>query len=209
MIYPAKLDITILQNSTFSATFRALENRQAISDFTVSGTTPLFEVGCHGLTAGQKVVVIPAGTTEAKLLNTTATPIEKPCGLELNRVYYVISTGLSNNEFTVSATSGGTAISVANTPLEEGMYIAQPVNLTSYTVDADLKGLSDDLQVATFSGSLVTAADGLVNVAMTPATTSGLDVGQYGWDVSLTSNGGVRYYWLVGTATVQRTFSRN
>jgi hypothetical protein len=44
---------------------------------------------------------------------------------------------------------------------------------------------------------------------MAPAVSSGLGQGSYSYDVSLTSAGGERYYWLSGDATVQRTFSRN
>lgn len=210
MIYPATLDITILQNSTFRTVFRALENKQTIDSFADNGGAPFFTIDCHGLTAGDKVVVVPSGTTQAQLPSASATaPIEVPCGLELNRVYYVISSGLTSNSFTVSATSSGNAITVTSAVLASGACIAQPVDLTGYTADADLKGLIDNAQVATFTCTLVTAADGLVSVAMTPATTSGLETGNYGWDVSLTSSGGERYYWLTGTATVQRTFSRN
>jgi hypothetical protein len=42
-----------------------------------------------------------------------------------------------------------------------------------------------------------------------PATAAGLAVGRYGYDVSLTSGSGARYYWLTGVATVQLTYSRN
>ena len=210
MIYPATLDITILQNSTFRTVFRALENKQTIEGLTVSGGAPFFNVDCHGLTAGDKVVIVPSGVAQAQFPSTSApSPIEVPCGLELNRVYFVISSGLTSNAFTVSATSSGSAIAVTGSGLEAGACVAAPVDLTGYTADADLKGLIDNAQVATFTCSLVTAADGLVSVAMTPATTSGLETGNYGWDVSLTSSGGERYYWLTGTATVQRTFSRN
>jgi hypothetical protein len=34
-------------------------------------------------------------------------------------------------------------------------------------------------------------------------------VGRYGWDASLTSSAGERYYWLQGVATVAKTYSRN
>ena len=210
MIYPATLDITILQNSTFRTVFRALENKQTIEGFTVNGGAPFFSIACHGLTDGDKVVVVPSGTASSQLPSASPVPtVQKPCGLELNQVYFVISSGLTAGSFTIATTSGGTAITVADSPLSSGMCIAQPVNLSGYTADSDLKGLIDDVQVATFSCALQAATDGLVSVAMAPATTSGLEAGQYGWDVSLTASGGDRFYWLTGTATVQRTFSRN
>jgi hypothetical protein len=131
-----------------------------------------------------------------------------PCGLTLNQVYFVSATGLTSSAFTVSATNGGAAITVANTALDP-MVIAQPVDLTGYTADADVKGLTDDLQKATFTCALETASDGLVSITMAPATTAGLEVGRHGWDASLTSSAGERYYWLQGVATVAKTYSRN
>ena len=209
MIYPAKLDITILQNSTFRAVFRALQKQQAITAFTVTSGNPIFTVPCHGLIAGNKVVIVPPGDAEATLpATTTPEPPDVPCGLELNKVYFVSATGLTSSAFTVSATNGGSPITVADTALGT-MVIAQPIDLTGYAADADVKGLTDDLQKATFTCALETAADGLVSIAMTPSTAAGLEVGRYGWDASLTSGAGERYYWLQGVATVAKTYSRN
>ncbi len=209
MIYPAKLDITILQNSTFRAVFRALQKQQAITAFTVTTGNPFFTVPCHGLIAGNKVVIVPPGNAEATLpATTTPEPPDVPCGLELNKVYFVSATGLTSSAFTVSATNGGSPITVASTALGT-MVIAQPIDLTGYAADADVKGLIDDLQKATFTCALETAADGLVSIAMTPSTAAGLEVGRYGWDASLTSGAGERYYWLQGVATVAKTYSRN
>jgi hypothetical protein len=209
VIYPAKLDITILQNSTFKAVFRALQKQQAITAFTVTSGNPIFTVPCHGLIAGNKVVIVPPGNAEATLpATTTPDPPDVPCGLELNKVYFVSATGLTSSAFTVSATNGGSPITVANTALGT-MVIAQPIDLTGYAADADVKGLIDDLQKATFTCALETAADGLVSIAMTPSTAAGLEVGRYGWDASLTSGAGERYYWLQGVATVAKTYSRN
>ena len=110
MIYPAKLDITILQNSTFKAVFRALQKQQAITAFTVTSGNPIFTVPCHGLIAGDKVVIVPPGDAEATLpAPTTPEAPDVPCGLTLNQVYFVSATGLTSSAFTVSATNGGAA----------------------------------------------------------------------------------------------------
>ena len=206
MIYPATLNITILQNSTFELTVRALQNQKAITGFTVTNDNPIFTVSCHGLSAGDKVVVVPQGQSSASLPAAAPTVPPVPCGLELNTVYFVSATGLTSNAFTVSATSGGSPITVADAPLT-GMVIAEPVDLTGYTADADLK--DGDFQPATFTCTLPTPADGLVTAAMTPAVTAKLAVKTYDWDLSLTSGSGVRYYWLQGAAAVAKTNSRN
>jgi len=193
MIYPATYDITILQNATWSGTFRATQNRQELSGITIDTGTPTFGCTCHGLSAGDKVI-FTGGTTV-------------PCGLTLNAVYYVIAAGLTTDAFQVSATSGGSSISVSGSATGT-FYVAEPLNLTGYTVDADIKGLSDLVQVATFTPALTDAANGEFTLELAPATSVGLDPGRYGYDVSLTSAGGARYYWVKGVATVQTTYSR-
>lgn len=194
MIYPATYDITILQNATWSGTFRATQNRRELTSITIAGTTPTFALPCHGFVANDKVVF------------TGGTVI--PCGLSLNTVYYVMSSGLTAEAFQVSATSGGTTISTTGTA-SGTFYVATPLNISGYTIDSDIKGLLDDIQVATFTSALTTPADGEFTLTLAPAATSGISVGRYGYDVSLTQGGGTRYYWLTGVATVQRTYSRN
>lgn len=194
MIYPATYDITILQNATWKGSFRATQNRQTLSSISIAGGTPTFNCDCHGLTAGDKVIF------------TGGTDI--PCGLSLNTVYYVIATGLTASAFQVSATSGGASISVTGTATGT-FYVAEPVNLTSYGIDADIRGLIDNSSIATFTPTITTAADGAFELVLPKETALTLTEGRYGYDVSLTTSGGERYYWLTGVATVQRTYSRN
>ena len=194
MIYPATYNLTILQNATWKGSFRATQNRQSLSSITIAGSTPTFNCDCHGLTAGDKIV-FTGGTTI-------------PCGLTLNTIYYVISTGLTTSAFQVSASSGGSSISVTGTATGT-FYVAEPVDLTSYGIDADIRGLIDNASIATFTPSITTAADGLFELLLLKETALGLTEGRYGWDLSLTTSGGERYYWLTGVATVQRTYSRN
>lgn len=194
MIYPASYDITILQNATWSGTFRATQNRQTLTSITIATGTPTFNCNCHGFSAGDKVV-FTGGTTV-------------PCGLTLNTVYYVIATGLTTDAFQVSATSGGASITVSGEATGT-FYVAKPLDLSGYTVDADIKGLTDLVQVATFTPALTDEDNGEFTLTMAPATTAGIDSGRYGYDVSLTSATGARYYWLTGVATVQTTYSRN
>lgn len=194
MIYPATYNLTILQNATWKGSFRATQNRQTLSSITIAGGTPTFNCDCHGLTAGDKVV-FTGGTTI-------------PCGLALNTIYYVISTGLTTGAFQVSVSSGGASISVTGTATGT-FYVAEPVNLTSYGIDADIRGLINNSSIATFTSTITTAADGAFELVLPKETALTLAEGRYGYDVSLTTSGGERYYWLTGVATVQRTYSRN
>lgn len=193
MIYPATYDITILQNATWRGSFRATQNRQELTSITIAGTTPTFNVPCHGLTATTKVVFTGGE--------------DIPCGLTLNTVYYVIAAGLTTGAFQVSATNGGSSISVTGTA-SGTFYVATPLNITGYTIDADVKGLITNTLVGTFTPTITTATEGEFELMMLPATSLAIEAGNYGWDVSLTQSGGERYYWVTGTATVQRTYSR-
>ena len=194
MIYPATHDIAILQNATWLGEYRATQQRQTLSGIAIAGGVPTFTAPCHGLIADDKVVF--TGGTEI------------PCGLTLNTVYYVIATGLTATEFKVSSTSGGSSITVTGTATGT-FYVAKPLDLTGYTVDADIKGLIDLAQVATFVTTITTAVDGAFALALTPATTVAIETGRYGYDISLTNGAGARYYWVTGVASVGLTYSRN
>jgi hypothetical protein len=194
MIYPATHDITILQNSTWRGVFRATQNRQQLINISISSSTPTFICTCHGLTAGTKVIFTGGSTV--------------PCGLNLNSVYYVIAAGLTADAFQVSATSGGSSISASGDALGT-FYVATPLDLTSYTVDSDVRGLNSESQIMTFSATITDAINGQFQLTAIPATTEPITPGRYGYDVSLTSASGERYYWVKGTATVEKTYSRN
>lgn len=193
MIYPAVNDITILQNATWSGTFRATQQRQNISTITIDAGEPTFTAPCHGLVAGDKVV-FTGGTV-------------LPCGLVLNVVYFVISTGLTSSSFKISATSGGSSLVVSGSATGT-FYVAKPLDISGYTIDADIKDIVTLTQVATFTVTVVTALDGLFRLSLTPAVTIALAVQEYGYDVSLMASSGERYYWVKGTASVEVTYSR-
>jgi len=194
MIYPATYNIAILQNSTWNGSFRATQNRQQLSGITIDGGTPTFNCDCHGFQAGDKVV-FTGGTTV-------------PCGLEINDVYYVISAGLTTGSFQVSATSGGSSISVSGSAVGT-FYVSTPLDLTGYIVDADIVQANSTTIAATFTPTLTNAINGEFSLTMPASTSVALTPKDYSWDLSLTSPGGNRYYWLTGIASVQKTYSRN
>lgn len=191
MIYPATYDFSLLQNSTWKAQFRVTQNRKEVTSVQVSATVPTFTVACHGLTANNKVVFTGSST----------------CGLRENVVYYVIADGLTSDAFRVSSTLGGSSVTIGGT-FSTALYVSTPIDITSYVIDADIKDPDTLVQVATFTTSIVTATDGLAELSISPATTLGLTPDVYVYDVSLTSSGGERYYWLTGNVTVVRTYSR-
>ena len=197
MIYPANYDITILQNSTWRAVLRATQERKQLDSVTVSGSAALFDCECHKLVQNDTVVVTAKDSE-----------VGVPCGLDLNTVYYVLSSGLTANQFYVSNTISGSALTIDKDG-EGVFYIAKPVSLSGYVIDADLTGIITNQEVATFVASGIDVSTGLIELSMAPAVSSGIEAGRYNYDLSLTSPSGERYYWLTGVATVQRTYSRN
>ena len=193
MIYPATHDITVLQNSTWKGRFRATQNRRTV---TIDSDTDSFASVCHGLSADDKVVF------------TSSAGASVPCGLTHNTVYYVIAAGLTADAFQVSATQGGSAVTFTGESTGT-FYVAEPLDITNYAIDSDIKGINDGVQVMTCSATITDATNGEFQLVLTPAVTEPVAVGLYGYDVSLTSPGGERYYWVKGTVTVEKTYSRN
>jgi hypothetical protein len=197
MLYPATYPITILKNSTWRGRFRVVQNMQQIQTIAVADSVPVFNAECHKLQAGD--VVVFAGSEGV------------PCDVALNTPYYVISTGLTKDAFAVSATVGGSPITfpgVANGSYATALKVGEPLNLTGSVIDADVRNDSTLALVASFTPAVLDAVNGYFELSMSPATTAEIAVGQYGYDVSITSSGGERYYYLRGTVAVERTFSR-
>lgn len=156
----------------------------------------VFTTPCHGLTPDDAVCITPANT-ESSL----------SCGLSASNVYYVISSGLTDDEFQVSSTLGGSSVSLHGTAVGE-FTVSRPIDIAGSVIDSDIKGLSDNLLVASFTPSIIDAASGHFELLIEPSETVSIEPGRYGYDVSLTSPGGERYYWLTGVVTMQKTYSR-
>jgi hypothetical protein len=209
MIYPANYDITILQNSTWRAVLRATQQRKKINSIVASGGVALFNCECHKLESDDAVVVTIDSSVDPTVISLSPVPeASVPCGLELNDIYYVISSGLTGDQFYVSSTISGQPLAID----KDGagiFYVARPISLSGYTIDADITGIIDNQEVATFVSSGIDLSNGLFQLSMSPTVSSGIEPGRYNYDVSLTTPLNERYYWLTGVATVQRTYSRN
>lgn len=195
MIFPATYNITILQDATWRSVFRATENRKNVDSVDVDAGVATFNCTCHGYSAGDKVVFTGDGSL--------------PCGLSFNVVYYVISANLTASSFEVAATDGGSSVSVSGAA-SGTIHSANPVNLTNYTVDADIVISEASTVAASMTPVLSDPVNGEFTLTLEPATTISLDPQRtnYVWDLSLTSPGGDRFYWVAGSVTVQRTYSR-
>ncbi len=193
MIYPAVYNITLLQNSTWKAQVRVTQSKLKVIGIDIGGAgLPTFVAPCHNLANGSKVVF-------------TGSQI---CGLEENTVYFVIAASPSAGTFGVSSTLGGASV-VLSEELVGNLYVSTPIDITGYSVDGDIKELEEFTQVETFVVTLTAPGEGVFELMMSPEATLALGQGVYGYDVSLTSPNGERYYWLTGSAAVATTYSRS
>jgi hypothetical protein len=211
MIYPATLNLRILQNSTFKLALRVLQNVKTATllEVVTANSAPYFELKNHEFVAGTKVVFLPAAQTSAS--DSASSPASSgaalPGGIEANSIYFVHATGLTTNLFTVSATVDGTPITLDEADAQ-AVCVAQPLNLTDYTVDSDIYGVLSNEEISTFTCSIPTPLDGLVELLLPAATSVDLEQGTYAYDVSLITPEEERYYWLKGTISLERTYSR-
>jgi hypothetical protein len=135
-------------------------------------------------------------------------PSEVPCGLSLNTVYYVIATGLTTDEFMLSTTSGGSSIIVSGTATG-AFFVAVPVDITGYAIDADIKDLATLAQVATFAATLPNASEGEYELSLMPAASVALTAKDYGYDICIAGSAEERYYVVTGIASVDITYTRS
>ena len=198
MIYPAVRNIRILQNATWRGRYRVTQQLRTISSVAIDAGAPTFTSACHGLTAGTKVV----------LTVNDEDPAEVPCGLDLNTIYYVIATGLTTDEFMLSTTSGGSSIIVSGTAAGT-FFVAVPVDITGYVIDADIKDLATLTQVATFTATLPNASEGEYELSLMPAASVALAAKDYGYDICLAGSPEERYYVVTGIASVDITYTRS
>jgi hypothetical protein len=82
------------------------------------------------------------------------------------------------------------------------------VDLTGYTLDADIQNPTTELTVATWTLTITAPLLGTAEMDLSPAETLAIDAGNYVYDLSLTSPAGIRHYWLKGAVTVYETVSR-
>lgn len=193
MVYPAVHNITLLQNSTWKAQIRVTHSKVKVAGIDIGGAgLPTFFAPYHSLANGSKVVF-----TGSRI-----------CGLEENTVYFVIAANPSAGTFGVSSALGGASV-VLSEELVGDLYVSTPIDITGYSIDADIKELEELTQVETFVVTLTAPSEGAFELMMPPEATVALSQGVYGYDVSLTSPNGERYYWLTGSATVATTYSRS
>lgn len=83
-----------------------------------------------------------------------------------------------------------------------------PIDLTGFVIDADITDTADRNIIATFSHTVVDAANGIFDLILPKTVSVALVPGNYGWDLSLTSGIGERGYYITGTLTIIRTRSR-
>lgn len=185
---------TIYQNAAYRIQLR-LTDRLRNASITDTG---LVECECHGLAVGAKVVLL------SKL------PTANLCGAVLNQIYYVSPLDFSATSFRIStALIGGNVLNISSAGNQE-FYIAQPIDITGYTIDADIckKQTNIRVEVASFSPTIDTAIDGAFSLRLTSSASLAIAAGDYAYDVSMTPPSGERFFAIAGDVPVAVTRSR-
>jgi hypothetical protein len=81
------------------------------------------------------------------------------------------------------------------------------IDLTGWTISAQIWNLGKTVQYATFSVNNTGAATGNIVLSLTTTQTSALPIGSTYYDVLLTNLSGRKEYYLKGTLYVQQGYS--
>lgn len=194
-IEPAVVNLpTIYQNAAYNVQLR-LTDRLRPATIAADG---LVHCVCHGLAVSAKVVLL------------SKTPSVRLCGAVLNHVYFISPLDFTPTTFrlTTAATSGN-ILDIADAG-DQTFYIAQPVDITGYTIDADIcKKLSNiRVEVGSFTTAIKAAIDGAFSLNMDPPESVAIAAGVYSYDVSMTPPNEERFYAIRGDVPVAVTRSR-
>jgi hypothetical protein len=191
MIYPAVVNIVILQDSTYEQDFIITEAAKAS---TLNENTNTITSACHGFLANDRVAL-------------SVTDGELPCGITATQNYFVLAAGLTEYSFQISTTSGGSAVDFTITSPSATYQIGRVIDLTTYTFDADIR-LGYGLGVsASFVCTATNAVAGRLRLSLTAGTTQALAAASYVWDLKLISASS-SYFYAKGSVTVEATSSR-
>lgn len=83
-----------------------------------------------------------------------------------------------------------------------------PFDLTGHTIDADIQNPTTSASIGTWTANILSALDGEAELVMEKAYTLTLPPGRFSYDLSVTSPGGERFYWMKGAVDVYPTISR-
>ena len=82
-----------------------------------------------------------------------------------------------------------------------------PINLTGYTVEAQVWEETRTTKYADFGVTYTNRPNGTVDMALTDVQTAGFDLDVLKYDVLLTNNSGIKEYYLEGTITVSEGYT--
>jgi hypothetical protein len=152
---------------------------------------------CHGFGINDKVVLL------------SKEPSATLCGAAFNELYFVSSSDFSLDTFRLTPVIGQASLNISGGGDQE-FWVAQPFDITGYTIDSDICTTDTNarVQVATFTPTIDDATNGLFTLELAETVTVKMKAGTYAFDVSLTPSGGNRFYAIEGEIPVVITRSR-
>lgn len=169
------------------------------STFTVTIASPgVFTLNSHGFLAGDKVVFSTTGAL--------------PTGLTAGTTYYVISAGLTTNDFEVSATAGGSAINTTGSQSGVHSLVASTRNvfglIITGTTGAGVETFTDNYDGTLTSDKggtgTINYATGAFDITFNATVSSGNVLCNYQWEDS--NIGGLTDFTKSGTRVAGEGF---
>ena len=88
------------------------------------------------------------------------------------------------------------------------LYLVGTVNLSGYSVAAQIRKSHQSTSSVAFTSSVSNASSGEITISLTPTQTTALEQGRYVYDVLITASGGTKTRVVEGQVTVNPSVTR-
>ena len=137
--------------------------------------------------------------------STTAFPDNGTLTIGGEQITYTGRTSTTFTGATRAANNTGAATHTDNTSVS---LVSGALDITGYTALAQLRKSHGSSTATSFTATLPSAADGIVQISLTDVVTAALAYGRYVWDLQLTTGGGNKIKVVEGIATIRPSVTR-
>jgi len=118
-------------------------------------------------------------------------------------------TGKSSTTFTGATRGASSSTAVAHLTNAAVTYTAGAVNLTGYSVLAQIRKNYGSSTATAFTSTITNATEGEIALSLTDTQTTALNDGRYQWDCKITGPSGTVTRVIEGIATINPSVSRS
>ena len=122
---------------------------------------------------------------------------------------YITYTGTTTTTFTGCTRAASSTTAAAYSSGTTVTLTAQALNLTGYSVLAQLIKSHASSTATSFGTSVTSAVDGVIELSMTDVASAAINDGRYVWDLIITDGAGDKIRVVEGIATIRPSVSRS